>query len=172
VRGTSPGVLEVESTRYPFCFYGSPRDPRSTRGILPFVPFQEELNRYTLVVRGLPETRARIRWNGTAQTFTRDRLARGINLAAEFPENPFSRPFNRLLQAVARKQQLETRIIKGGLRLTPLRMFNIPWPPLDGEREEARRLLLARRGEHVREVREAVRPVRHRIEIIPLPGGP
>ena len=30
--------VEIESTRYPFCFYGDPTDPESTRGILEVLP--------------------------------------------------------------------------------------------------------------------------------------
>ena len=33
------GKVEVESSRYPFCFLGDEKSPDSTRSIVPFVPF-------------------------------------------------------------------------------------------------------------------------------------
>ena len=46
------GVVEIESSRYPFCFYGDPAQTGSTRGVIEFLPFNEQLNRLTLVVQG------------------------------------------------------------------------------------------------------------------------
>ena len=48
------GVVEIESTRYPFCFYGKPEDPAATSGMIEFLPFNQELNRYLLVVKNAP----------------------------------------------------------------------------------------------------------------------
>ncbi len=57
---SSNGKVEIESTRYPFCF---PRDPfhrnDSAESILPFLPFNQDLNRFMLVVRGSRPTRLR-----------------------------------------------------------------------------------------------------------------
>ena len=36
------GTVELESARYPFCFFGDPKDPRATRGIIEFLPFNDE----------------------------------------------------------------------------------------------------------------------------------
>jgi lysophospholipase L1-like esterase len=48
------GKIEIESTRYPFCFFGDPKSTSATSGIIEFVPFNEELNRFTLVVEDAP----------------------------------------------------------------------------------------------------------------------
>ncbi len=44
------GNVELESTRYPFCFFGDPARPNATRGVIEFFPFNDDLNRLTLVV--------------------------------------------------------------------------------------------------------------------------
>jgi hypothetical protein len=51
ILSVTDGAIEVESSRYPFCFFGDPARPESTRGIIEFIPFNEELNRYRLVVK-------------------------------------------------------------------------------------------------------------------------
>mgnify|MGYP000909109713 CR=1 FL=1 len=37
VLNASGSTIELESTRYPFCFYGDPSKPSSTRGVVEFV---------------------------------------------------------------------------------------------------------------------------------------
>lgn len=39
-------------------------------------------------------------------------MKHGVNLAADFPVNPFSEAFNRVDEAVAKKQAYETKQIK------------------------------------------------------------
>ena len=46
------GTVTLESTRYPFCFFGDPAKTNSTRGVIEFLPFNEQLNRLTLAVTG------------------------------------------------------------------------------------------------------------------------
>lgn len=43
---------------------------------------------------------------------TKDQLAAGVNLAAEFPHTPFDEPFAHFQAAVAEKQNFETFMIK------------------------------------------------------------
>src|SRR5205814_3452062 len=45
------GSAEIESTRYPFCFFGDSSGP-STRSAIEFLPFNEDLNRFRLIVKG------------------------------------------------------------------------------------------------------------------------
>ena len=47
------------------------------------------------------------------KTFRREQLTQGINLAAEFPENPFVESFNQVMGEVGQKQACETSMIKG-----------------------------------------------------------
>src|SRR6185295_2891091 len=87
------GVVEVESSRYPFCFAGDPKSTSATRGIIEFIPFNEELNRFRLVVKGAAAGKYKVTWGSESKEFSADELAKGINLAAEFLDNPFSGPF-------------------------------------------------------------------------------
>jgi hypothetical protein len=104
------GRVEVESTRYPFCFTGDGKSAEGTRSILPFLPFNQELNRLTLVVRNLGAERGQVVWGGGTNVFSRQELEQGINLAAAFPENPFSAPFARVLDAVGKKQEFDGKV--------------------------------------------------------------
>jgi lysophospholipase L1-like esterase len=105
-------TLEIESSRYPFCFTGDPALPASTRGIIEFFPFNQELNRFTLIVNNAPADGCAITWGKTTRTFPADQLARGINLAAEFLDNPFVEQFEKVHAAVVAQQSFETNLFK------------------------------------------------------------
>jgi hypothetical protein len=101
------GTVEVESTRYPFCFQGDPAKPESTSGIIQAFPFNDELNRYLLVVKGLTGSRAKVTWGAQSQEFATADLARGVNLAAAFATHtPFNEQFVRVENAVTSQQAL------------------------------------------------------------------
>ena len=55
-------------------------------------------------------------WGSESKTFTGYQLERGINLAAEFPCNPFCEAFAKVDAAVAVKQAYETKQIKQAFR--------------------------------------------------------
>jgi len=80
------------------------------------IPFNAELNRLKLVARNGKMGTYKVTWGDESRTYTADVLARGINLAAEFPKNPFSAAFARVDAAVAAKQAFETRQIKQAFR--------------------------------------------------------
>ncbi len=105
-------TVEVSSTRWPFCFEGDASSSGGTRSILPFVPFNDDLNRYRLKVSGLNTPAAKVTWGSETKTFTKDQLAAGVNLAAEFSHTPFDEPFAHFQAAVAEKQNFETFMIK------------------------------------------------------------
>ncbi|MBN2560909.1 MAG: SGNH/GDSL hydrolase family protein [Phycisphaerae bacterium] len=104
--------VQIESTRYPFCATGPLDQDSSIRSGMALVPFNEELNRFMLVVRNARAERYRVTWGETSKSYTAQALQRGVNLAADFPANPFSAAFARVDDAVARKQAYETRQIK------------------------------------------------------------
>jgi len=106
------GAVEVESSRYPFCFYGDPASSHSPKGILEFLPFNEELNRFRLVVNGAGGRTVRVTWGGVSKEFSGADAQRGINLAAEFMDNPFSAAFARVEEAVKAQQNYETPLVK------------------------------------------------------------
>jgi lysophospholipase L1-like esterase len=113
------GRIAVESSRYPFCFFGDPAQPSSTRGVLEFLPFNEELNRLTLVVRGVKSEKLRVTWGGTSKEFSTAALDKGINLAATFLDNPFSEVFRKVEEKIADQQRLEIHLVKNLLHHVP-----------------------------------------------------
>jgi hypothetical protein len=159
------GQAQVESSRYPFCFYGEPYSPDSTRGVLEFIPFNEELNRFMLIVKGLGSDKAKVTWGVESKVFARERLEKGINLAAEFLDNPFSEPFQKIEDKVAAQQLGEVALVKKQMNtIGALREM------ASQEKEALDRLsaVLVKRGQEARDVpAQAVAPVKHVIRIEP-----
>lgn len=118
---SAAGAVTVRSSRYPFCFYGDPAKSEATTGVIEFLPFNEQLNRFMLVVRQAPAgtTRLKVTWGGRTKEFEAAQLEKGINLAAEFIENPFSEPFKKVHEAVLRQQRYETPMVKDLLHSIP-----------------------------------------------------
>jgi lysophospholipase L1-like esterase len=167
VVAATPGKVELESARYPFCVYGATNDPNGTASIVPFMPFHQDLNRFRLVVANLPAAQADVKWGDTVKTFTAAQLAQGINLAAEFPQNPFHAPFQALVNAVAAKQAFETLLIKGIVTQFRLLTEFKDDAEFQGAQQVIRRKLDARDGELRNMAKEGIKPVRHTLEIIP-----
>ena len=109
----SDGGIEIESTRYPFCFSGDPKSTGATSGIIEFIPFNQELNRFMLVVKGSEAAKMRITWGKNTKEFSREQAEKGINLAAEFPtDNPFSDAFKKVEDLIRKQQNAETPLVK------------------------------------------------------------
>jgi len=119
VLSASDGSVEIESTRYPFCFYGDPARTDSTRGVLEFLPFNQDLNRFMLVVKNPGAGKMKVTWGSASKEFDGAQLEKGINLAAEFLTNPFSGPFKKLEDQISRKQELETPLVKRTINQIP-----------------------------------------------------
>ncbi len=110
---TNNGVIKLTSTRYPYCAEGPLDKDNSIRSGMELVPFQAELNRFVLrVVNAGSVQRVRVTWGNSSKEFAIKQLSDGINLAAEFPGNPFVTAFNRVDKAVYEKQAFETKQIK------------------------------------------------------------
>jgi lysophospholipase L1-like esterase len=163
------GTVEIESTRYPFCFPGDEKSSGSPRSMLPFVAFQQELNRFLLVVKNLGTEKASVTWGKHSRSFSRAELEKGINLSEAFPENPFSANFARLEQLVGAKEAYETQMIKSalGLVLGMARSYDKD----DKEAQDAiallRGKLFVRYEKLHQDVRAAVVPVKHTIVVAP-----
>jgi lysophospholipase L1-like esterase len=159
----SQGRVEIESSRYPFCFSGDAARFEATRGVPQVIPFNEDLNRFRLVVRGLASRRAKVTWGSVSREFPAARLADGINLAAEFPDNPFSEPFQKLEERIASKQWLDGVRIKEQMHSLSVLLGYAPQ-----ERDAIGRLAEAL-TKQCREDRDAVAkavvPVRHVLKI-------
>ena len=162
--------VELESHRWPFCFDGDGTSSASTRSILAFVPFNDELNRYVLKVRNISSPRAKVTWGDEAREFSREQLEKGVNLAAEFTRTPFDQPFAALAAAVGEKQAYETFMIKQ--IVTDFR--HLPGIADDAEAKAAVQLLgnrLMRRWRELeKKARDQVIPVKHSVTVEPLTG--
>jgi lysophospholipase L1-like esterase len=108
----SKGALQIKSTRYPFCAKGDPKKHNSIRSGMTLVPFNQELNRLTLVVKNAKEKSYVVAWGTETKIYSAEQLAKGVNLADDFPENPFSEAFKKVNDAVKAKQEYETKQIK------------------------------------------------------------
>jgi GDSL-like Lipase/Acylhydrolase family len=104
--------VRIESSRYPFCATGALDNDGSIRSGMTLVPFNEELNRFMLVVKNAEAGRYRVTWGDTSKAYTAAQLTAGVNLAADFVTNPFSEAFKRVDETVANKQAYETRQVK------------------------------------------------------------
>ncbi len=147
--------VEVESSRYPFCASGPADDDSSIRSGMTLVPFNDDLNRFMLVVKNAPATGCRVTWGDTSKSYTAAQLKPGVNLAADFEINPFSDAFKRVDEAVARKQEYETRQVK--------MLFHGPEGQVDMDMTVA--LTDKTRAPLVEAVEAAFVPVRHTIRI-------
>lgn len=170
VTNSSAGKVELVSSRWPFCFEGDDKSSGGTRSIVPFVPFNEQFNRLTLKVTGLDAAKAKVDWGSASKEFTREQLATGVNLAAEFNVTPFDAPFQQLNAAVTKKQAFETYMIKS--LITQFR--SLP-PELrdDSDMQSAVQALRAALVKHHQkldqETRLLVVPVKHALSVTPLP---
>jgi lysophospholipase L1-like esterase len=100
------------NTSYPVCGKDDIKSDHSIRSGMALVPFNEELNRFVLVAKNGKNARFRVTWGAESRSFGAEELAKGINLAAEFPANPFTEAFAKVDARVIAKQAYETRQIK------------------------------------------------------------
>ncbi len=114
VLSASAGAVEIRSSRFPFCATGPTNDDGSIRAAMTLIPFNQELNRFTLVMKNHNggAKNYKVTWGTGSKTYSAAQLAAGVNLADDFAVNPFSEAFARVDQAVAAKQSYETRQIK------------------------------------------------------------
>jgi hypothetical protein len=106
IAGCKGRIINIESTRYPFCFSGDPAKPgsNSTRSVAELFSFNNDLNKYMLTVKDAPE-KTKITWGSKSKEFDSSTLAKGINLAAEFMDNPFSSSFAKIFTALNERNQ-------------------------------------------------------------------
>jgi hypothetical protein len=74
--------------------------------------FHEKLNRLTLKATGGTSANYQVTWGSETKTFSKEALAAGINLAAEFEGHPLAAAFEKIWKSVGAKQDYETRQIK------------------------------------------------------------
>ena len=158
------GRLLVESSRYPFCFFGDPKSPASTAGIVEFFPFNQDLNKLTLSVRDAKaQQQYKVTWGESSKNFSGADLTHGINLAAEFVNNPFSEPFRKVEQQIRRQQNYETPLVKQSIH--GLIDLSRAAPEQDKLTSGVRSVLVASDDPLRQKAALSVQPVRHLIVV-------
>jgi len=159
VESFKDGQLTVVSTKYPFCASGDTNSDGSIRSGATLVPFFQDLSRFQLVVKNATAPQYHVTWGSTTKTYTAAQLAAGVNLAADFVDNPFCDAFNAVDQAVAAKQAYETKQIK--------KVFHSPEAKAD--MATAVKTTEAERAPLAQAIADAMKPVRHTLVIQPAP---
>jgi lysophospholipase L1-like esterase len=165
IKATATSV-EVESSRYPFCFFGEPNRPNATRGIIEFFPFNEDLNRFRLVVKNPPAGKMKVTWGEQSKVFSGADLEKGVNLAAEFLDNPFSDPngpFAKVEVLIKAQQDYETPAVK--TTINGLRQYDKASPAVKSALGGVRQGVVATDAAFRKAAKAAVVPVRHTIRI-------
>jgi hypothetical protein len=121
------GEYKFKSTRYPFlpceptgqvfesypeCGKDDPSSDATIRSAMTLVPFNKDLNQFTLTVQNGKANSYKVTWGAESKLFGARQLRTGVNLVEEFPINPFSIAFAKVDAAVAAKQAFETKQIK------------------------------------------------------------
>ena len=109
---SKPGETCIESRRYPFCASDAADRDDGIRAGMALTGFNQELNRLMLVARNGRAKRYKVTWGENSKSYAASELARGINLADDFPVNPFCQAFKKVEDAVLAKQAYETTQIK------------------------------------------------------------
>jgi lysophospholipase L1-like esterase len=109
---TKTGEVQIKSKRYPFCVAGATNKDDSIRSAMTFIPFHQELNRLLLIAKNASARKYKVTWGASSRSYTAEELQKGVNLAADFAENPFLEAFKKVDAAVAAKQGYETKQIK------------------------------------------------------------
>ena len=156
VLSSNDGIITIESSRYPFCDKGAPDQHGSSRAGMNLVPFNELLNKLILKVNNTSANRYKVVWGDFENIYSADQLKRGVNLAADFAENPFTGPFEKVTEAVKKKQEYETKQIKS--------LFHGPEGQVD--MGVVVKLTEKVRKELVDDIARAFKPVKHSIKII------
>jgi hypothetical protein len=112
-------------------------------------------------VTGTSSSRVEVRWGKWSKIFDAEELANGVNLSAEFLDNPFSGPFKAVESAVSKQQQYEAT----GARSIG-RSLADGWRGRDSSWDETT-LETVRKLEAA--ARAAVKPVRHTLTITSAP---
>lgn len=166
VLSASRDTIRLESTRYPFCFSGDPAKPEATSGVIEFLPFNQDLNRFIFAIKNVPANTktVKVTWGEESREFTPEQVSKGINLAAEFlNRNPFSEPFAKVHEAVLRQQRYETPMMKDMLHAIP------EWEKQFGNRKlplpEFTRNLMAIDAALREDAVASVVPVQHEIKV-------
>jgi hypothetical protein len=107
-----------------------------------------------------------VTWGQASKEFTADRLGQGINLAAEFLDNPFCEPFLRAESAVKNGWGSSGYILCELLHFLPL--YEATLPAEKKTTDEMFQIILRECNKWHDAATAAVTPVKHVIRIEPL----
>lgn len=158
LKGDPTAEIEIESTRYPFCF-----TDENVQKIAWLFPFNADLNRFMLKVTGLESQYAKITWGSETKTIDARDLAAGVNLAAEFPNNPFVEPFKKVEKLIRDQQNFETPAVKEIIHSLP--RWKETMPEDADILEKIRTDVMTKQQKLSAQARAAVVPVTHTIKI-------
>jgi hypothetical protein len=99
--------------------------------------------------------RYRVKWGNASREYSAEELARGVQLAVDFTDNPFCAAFDKVDAAVAAKQAFETTQVK--------QVFHGPQGRADFPKAVAE--TEAQRAPLADAISQAVVPVTHTIEV-------
>ena len=163
VLGMTNGNVELESSRYPFCLTDGPEVLYGTRSVAELFPFYADLNRLMLVVKNPGAARLKVTFGSKSKEFSAEDAAKGINLAEEFPDNPFVEPFKKVDAAVRAQQKFETPLVRtwlhGGAELTS------QYPETKSDVDSLNRKLMAKDAELMAASSKAVVPVKYTLKV-------
>ena len=162
------GTVDVKSTRYPFCFTGAvdSKDPGTTAAVSTCLPFNDDLNRYILVVKGLTTAKAKITWGTTTKEFAAADLAKGINLASEFLANPFVVQFQKVDTAVKMQEAQENLLSQTFLHNLPTWKQTFA-PGVDSAFDQIIAAAMTQHDALYKRASDLVIPIEHTIKIEP-----
>lgn len=166
IQAVKDGAVEVVSERYPFCFYGEADKPSSTRGVIEFMPFNQDLNRFRLVVINAGAAKVKVTWGKESREYAAAELEKGINLAADFLDNPFSEPFRQVEGVIFKQQEMETPLVKQAMHNLPVYARLLPEEKPVFERIAA--ALIKQDVDARTAAAAAVKPVAHTVLIQPV----
>src|SRR5213076_3197664 len=130
------------------------------REIIKYFPFNDDLNHFTLVVKNANSDRLKITWGDSSKEFSKADLEKGVNLAAEFLDNPFSANFKKVHDAIRAQQNFETVMVKN--------MIHGVWETMPDEKDLLNQLATAtsKKQQSLSQAAHAeVVPVTHTIRI-------
>jgi lysophospholipase L1-like esterase len=162
------GTVDLKSTRYPFCFTGAidSKDQGTTAAVSTCFPFNDDLNRYMLVVKGLTTAKAKITWGGTTKEYASADLAKGINLASEFLVNPFVVQFQRVHGMVQNQEQQETQLSQTFMHNVATWKQNFA-PGADAAFDQVIASAMTQHNALFKQAADLVIPIQHTIKIEP-----
>ncbi|MEI4861273.1 hypothetical protein Q8G41_27170, partial [Klebsiella pneumoniae] len=85
--------LGMAADWYPTIGFYNITNSDNIRSGMTLVPFDQDLNRFMLIVKNAKAGKYRVNWGENSHEFTAEQLTAGVNLAAEFDNNPFTTQF-------------------------------------------------------------------------------